>query len=180
MSGFMPKPSFRHAACRLRRTNLFPRRLSKGFHADTTNCKLVIVPEFTCFQLGKDTTIYGLAAAKPYPVPAGMPPGFSPGFVLPHTASHPIGVDSLPHTHPSRAVAVCLHPYRQARDKSNTDERQNVSPIIRGETKNRPSADLHKAGLTTSRFPCRIILSDTIHPLFPNARLDHPRVSKCR
>lgn len=84
------------------------------------------------------------------------------------------------HTHPSRAVAVCLHPYRQARDKSNTDERQNVSPIIRGETKNRPSADLHKAGLTTSRFPCRIILSDTIHPLFPNARLDHPRVSKCR
>lgn len=39
------------------------------------------------------------------------------------------------HTHPSRAVAVCLHPYRQARDKSNTDERQNVSPIIRGETK---------------------------------------------
>lgn len=84
------------------------------------------------------------------------------------------------HTHPSRAVAVCLHPYRQARDKSNTDERQNVSPIIRGETKNRPSADLHKAGLTTSRFPCRIILSDTIHPLFQNARPDHPRASKCR
>ena len=96
MSGFMPKPSFRHAACRLRRTNLFPRCLSKGFHADATNCKLVIVPEFTCFRLGKDTTIYGFAADKPYPVPAGTPPGFSPGFVLPHTASHPIGVVSLP------------------------------------------------------------------------------------
>lgn len=176
----MPKPSFRHAACRLRRTNLFPRCLSKGFHADATNCKLVIVPEFTCFQLGKDTTIYGFAAAKPYPVPAGMPPGFSPGFVLPHTASHPIGVDSLPHTHPSRAVAVCLHPYRQARGKSNANERQNVSPTIRGKQKTGQARICTRPVSQQGGFPCHIILSDMIHPLFPNARLDHPRVSKCR
>lgn len=85
------------------------------------------------------------------------------------------------HTHPSRAVAVCLHPYRQARDKSNTDERQNVSPIIRGETKKNGQARICTRPVSQQGgFPCHIILSDMIHPLFPNARLDHPRVSKCR
>ena len=130
MSGLMPKPSFRHSACRLCNLKPLPRCRSSTAqnHARPSGFYTVRLFPLLTWQ---NTTIYGLAADKPYIQTYRMPPGFPPGFVLPHTASHPIGMDSLPHTHPSRAVAVHLHPYRQVRGKSNAGERQNMTPASR-------------------------------------------------
>ena len=178
---------------RFRRTNLLPRCLSKGFHADATNCKLVT--PLGIHMLSARQRYYNLRTCSgqseevfPYLTPftalgcayERAPPGFPVQASRPRSASHPIGVDSLPHTHPSRAVAVCLHPYRQARGKSNANERQNVSPTIRGKQKTGQARICTRPVSQQGGFPCHIILSDMIHPLFPNARLDHPRVSKCR
>ena len=94
---------------RFRRTNLLPRCLSKGFHADATNCKLVT--PLGIHLLSARQRYYNLRTCSgqseevfPYLTPftalgcayERAPPGFPVQASRPRSASHPIGVDSLP------------------------------------------------------------------------------------
>ena len=154
---------------RFRRTNLLPRCLSKGFHADATNCKLVT--PLGIHLLSARQRYYNLRTCSgqseevfPYLTPftalgcayERAPPGFPVQASRPRSASHPIGVDPLPHTHPSRAVAACLHPYRQARGKINADKRQNMSSGVpaQGKQGTRTQSFTEKLPIITRHKEC--------------------------